>query len=273
MPHGEWQPVRFGEFGRRLGSSMRTCQITTNAGPAYIKCLGNPEGPHALACEWIGTRLADLMGMQTFDFALFTLTGEDVPFTGGREEPGAAFVTREEDGDPWSGDPRILAQLINPQDIAKLVVLDTWLLNRDRHTREATAPNRDNVFLSRDRSEQGPCLVAMDFTHAISFGREIDVELRRANLARDEAIYGLFDDFCPYVSTEYARDAIQSMEGVTDTMIEEVLGELPQEWQVDRPCRAALRTFLSARRDYLVETLFDRLSVAAGAQTHTEDQP
>ena len=40
------------------------------------------------------------MGLPTLDFAVLQLEREDVPFTGGAEEPGPAFATRQEEGEP-----------------------------------------------------------------------------------------------------------------------------------------------------------------------------
>jgi hypothetical protein len=116
---------------------MRTCEILTDIGAAYVKCLGNPEGPHALACEWIGSRLAETMGLETLDFALLKLTDDDVPFTGGGEEAGSAFVSRAEDGFPWSGRASVLQRLCNPGDAAKLVALDFRPQHRRNHFRIA----------------------------------------------------------------------------------------------------------------------------------------
>jgi len=64
--------------------------------------------------------------------------------------PGPAFVSRKEPGGAWSGEKRILNSLLNPNDITKLLVLDTWILNADRFPPKGMdwKPNYDNVFLS-----------------------------------------------------------------------------------------------------------------------------
>ena len=92
---------------------MRPSVVTTDGGPAYVKCLGNPQGAHALACEWIATSVARTLGLPTLDFGLLELDDEDVPFPGGRERPGPAFATREEDGRTWPGDEESLSRLSN----------------------------------------------------------------------------------------------------------------------------------------------------------------
>src|SRR4029077_16711675 len=91
------------------------------------KALGNPEGPHVLACEWVGTHLARRLGLPTFDFALLDVTTEDeIPLArGGKAQPGPAFITRKERGGPWGGGKRALRRLDAPRAITRLVVLDT----------------------------------------------------------------------------------------------------------------------------------------------------
>jgi len=251
---------------------MKTCVIRTDLGPAYIKCLGNPEGPHALACDWIGCRLAEVMGLETFDFALLTLDEDDVPFTDGRESPGPAFITREEDGFTWSGSDAELANLCNPGDVAKLVVLDTLLRNRDRMPPAGHGENKDNVFFSQERCAEGKlCILAMDFSHALTFGRELDSYLEHIDHTKDEQIYGLFRAFIPFITSENVESALEAIGRITDSLIGEVLLELPREWEVEAAARRAVRTFLNGRRDYLMRTLRDRLSIAAGPQTVVEE--
>ena len=56
---------------------MRTAIVQTDAGRAYLKGLGNPEGPHALICEWVGTKLARQFGLHTLEFALMLIGSTD----------------------------------------------------------------------------------------------------------------------------------------------------------------------------------------------------
>lgn len=35
-----------------------------------LKAMGNPAGEHALACEWVGSRLANEMGLPTFEIEI-----------------------------------------------------------------------------------------------------------------------------------------------------------------------------------------------------------
>src|SRR5262245_25691871 len=134
-----WQPTTINRFIRGFRTSARAILVDTDAGPGYLKALGGPEGPHTLAAELVGTRLAEWFGLPTFDFTLIMIdqTQEIFDRDGnqiGEALPGPAFISRLEPGDTWSGDERQLATLANPDDIARLVVFDTWLRNCDRHS-------------------------------------------------------------------------------------------------------------------------------------------
>jgi hypothetical protein len=181
-PKPPWQPTCVLRFEKPLDTSMGTARIVTDAGKAYLKALGNPQGPHGLACEWVGTQLARWLGLRTFDFALLTLDElDEIPFLrGGHAQPGPAFVTRAEKGHTWGGAPEELKAVENCDDVARLVVFDTWTLNCDRHPPNLSErkPNYDNVFLSEEGAARGRFrLVAMDHTHCFTCGRDLTKRL------------------------------------------------------------------------------------------------
>jgi hypothetical protein len=146
-------------FERALLTSACTAIVETDAGKAYLKCLGGPEGPHTLACEWVATHLARWFRLPTFDVAIIDVTDADeIPFVDkdgerfGQAEPGPAFVSRAEFGESWSGKQSQLKRLANPEAISRLVVFDTWTLNCDRYSR----PTSDRVLdLDRNWVEPG----------------------------------------------------------------------------------------------------------------------
>jgi hypothetical protein len=53
-----WQPTTVRRFIKALETATGTVIVETDQGEGYLKPLGNPEGPHVLACEWVGTQLA-----------------------------------------------------------------------------------------------------------------------------------------------------------------------------------------------------------------------
>jgi hypothetical protein len=98
----------------------------------------------------------------------------------------------------WGGGDRELKLLVNPQDISRLVVFDTWVMNCDRHcpidpgTGIRRKPNRDNVFLSEDAPDGQFLLKAIDHTHCFSCGRDWTKRLNQFDRIKDGRVFGLF---------------------------------------------------------------------------------
>ncbi len=268
----KWNPKYFKRFGARLETSMETCRIHTDAGEAYIKCLGNKTGPHGLACEWIGTSLAKAMGLPTFDFAILNLTDDDVPFEPtSSEQPGPAFITRQEAGTTWDETRSTLELLVNPHDIPSLIVLDTWLANYDRHSPSGDRKNQDNVFFSSEGL--GPNeyrLIAMDFSHCIGRMGELSTKVSEFWRIRDDGIYGVFDAFIDYIDQDRVNRALTSLGRVTDDQIDAVLNGIPKEWEVGSGIAASVRTFLCGRRDYVVKNFCRDARTQIGPQLSWE---
>src|SRR5207253_2268794 len=97
--------------------------------------LGNKGGPHLLAADLVATQLAGWLGLPTFDWAILLVTAEDEIglYEGSLAEVGPAFITREQSGTVWGGQKSKLHLLLNPEDIGKLILFDTWTRNCDRH--------------------------------------------------------------------------------------------------------------------------------------------
>lgn len=273
MPWGSWKPSQVRRVARVLGSSMNTVVVETDAGGAYLKAIGNAQGEHALACELIGTSLAEWLGLPTLEFALIEVgrTGsqvlldadETVPIARRRlAQPGAAFITREIDAETWSGTTADLLRLRNPESIAGLVVLDTWIGNPDRFPRRPEDPsistwlkqNLDNVLLEilpKDKRR----LVAMDFSvclHCRAGGLRGEYDER---LVRDDGIYGLFPAFEPYLRLEQVQPFLDRLgdERRLAQHLVDVVDRIPKEWQVDARTGEAVQRFLSARARYLAD--------------------
>ena len=83
-----------------LGTSTRVMRVETDVGEGFLKALGNPEGPHVLASEWVGSQLADLLSIPTLDFALMAIdSSTELPMKdAGHALPGPAFISRLDEG-------------------------------------------------------------------------------------------------------------------------------------------------------------------------------
>ncbi len=252
---------------------MGTARILTDAGKAYCKAMGNPQGPHALACEWVGTQLARWLGLPTFDFAILRLEElDEIPLPGGgRIAPGPAFVTRAETGHTWGGDPAELELLDNPDDVARLVVFDTWTLNCDRHPPDLATrrPNRDNVFLSGENAAPGRFrLVAMDHTHCFTCGRDLNAAVARIDCVREERLFGLFSGFVPLVKDRRSivQDTAARLGSLDAETCRAMVDSIPPEWEVDRTARTALVRLVHDRAGFVADRMLQWLAPACWPQ-------
>ena len=75
------------------------------------------------------------------------------------------------EGEPWGKSGLQIDVLVNPEDITRLVVFDTWTLNCDRHHHDLTVrkPNYDNVYLSREGVESGKLPVDRDGSRTVLY--------------------------------------------------------------------------------------------------------
>jgi hypothetical protein len=254
-PYGQWQPAQFKRYISSVGTSTGTSRILTDRGEAFIKPLGNKQGPHVLACEWVATRLAEWFGLETFDYALLVVNAEDeIPLFGGRHaSAGRAFVTRATAGSPWDGSSAQLASLKNREDVGTLVVFDTWTLNCDRHPPDTNArrPNLDNVYVSTAQGAGHRRLIAMDHTHCFSCGGDLSPSLASISKIKDERLYGLFPEFVPFVSRTSVKKSVATLASVTSEVVEPFVTAIPIEWQVSPEARAALVDLIVQRADFV----------------------
>lgn len=260
MPHNGngWRPTRVTRFIQPIGTSTGPALVDTDAGEGYLKALGNPEGPHALACEFVGSMLADWLGLSTLDFALVDVTEDDeIPFSkSGRALPGPAFISRSEKfGNPWGGDAKYLTLVINPQEISGLIVMDTWTLNYDRYSPDGERRNYENVFLIQCSTSAEVKLVAMDFTHAFRHGGDLNRRLDNIDRRRDEKVYGRFPEFISFLNREQVRHYSLRLGQFRREIADEFIRMVPPEWEVDRDGRSAWARQITDRAGFLAENI------------------
>lgn len=242
-------------------SGSEVVLVKTDCCQGYGKFLGNKASPHVLACEFLGTRMAMHLGLPTFEHGIVNYDGiAEIELESGRKaEEGPAWVTRREIGDEWSGDITDLSEISNREDVAKLVVLDTWLLNCDRFFK-GRGPAYRNVFFAR-RSEKKPyfTLLAMDHTHCFTCGSEITKHLGHIDSIQSDEIYGLFPAFRDFMLWTELDSACKSLSLITDNVIRSEIDTLPSEWEIDKDLRQTLFNFITRRRDYVAEGLVSRI--------------
>jgi len=259
----KWQPKIIRRFIKSFATSTEVVLVETDQGRGYLKALGNKTGPHALACEWVGTNLATLLGLPTLDFAIIEIGEDDeIPLASGNFAlPGPAFITRAEKGFSWGGKASELKKIANPKDIGRLVLFDTWLLNCDRYHPNLAVrkPNRDNVFLSREGAPRSKFVIkAIDHTHCFTCGGELTHRLAQINQVRDERTYGLFPEFEEFLTRADMRRAVSDLQKINRTDVQALVDAIPVGWQVNKQVRDALVNFICDRVTYLIENFVSR---------------
>ena len=146
------------------------------------------------------------------------------------------------------------------------MVLDTWLRNPDRSPRippdlSPRKPNRDNVLLTREGAGARRLrLVAMDFTHAFTGGRELTRRLSQIDFVQDEGIYGLFKEFKQFVRETVVAGGAARLREMTLNTAQRVVSQIPAEWAVTPSARSAFAELIYERARWLGGTIVDRLS-------------
>lgn len=253
-----WQPTCITQFVEARKSSTMVVIVETDAGRGFLKAMGNPEGEHALACDWIGTQLAKWFGLPTLDQAIVEFDGipEITLFNGNPAVEGPALVTRAIKGDSWSGERRQLRKLQNVDDISRLVVFDTWILNRDRHSTDRQ--NRDNVFLSAESAQLE--LLAIDHTHCFgTSGGELTERVSSIGNCKDRTVYGLFPQFKKFLNKDVVSQAVEQLGRVDEATVKRTIADIPDQWQVPQKAKAALVSFVLQRADYVASTIYEKL--------------
>ncbi|WP_395089765.1 HipA family kinase [Armatimonas sp.] len=254
-----WNPGEFVRFGRTIATSTSVAEVVMEEGTAYLKALGNPEGPHALAREFVGTCLARAFELPTLNYGLAQMdaTVDEIPFGDGTlAKSGTAWVTESEPGQVWGGTAAELELLDNSQDIPRLVLFDTWIRNRDRHAPPELSrkPNYGNVFFSaRDCEPDQYRLLAMDHTHVFTEGSSLTRRISNIGEVRDTKIYGRFPQFAPYLDAGALERAATDLQSLDPNLIARVVAAIPADWEVEADVREALREFLVRRAAFVTE--------------------
>jgi hypothetical protein len=230
--------------------------------------VGSPAGTHSLAAEWVAIRLARWLELPTLTAAVIEVTGvPPIELEPGRlAQPGPAFITRAEEGVPWSGDPGELDALDNPQDLARMVVFDTWVRNCDRHMPRpghAAHMNRDNVFLSTEGASTGRfVLKPIDHAQCFCFATEFTPALlRQPSAIQDDRLYGYFPEFRGRVSELDVRQAVARCAASRREEVEALFAGIPGPWGVGDDLRNAWCDLVGERAAFLARNV-DRLCSA-----------
>jgi len=260
-----WTPTTILLEIESYATNSRAVQVETDQGVEYLKCMSDKTDPTDLICDLIGSRLAKLFRLPVPDFHIIPVTA-DSPITlkgNAMVHPGAGFISRKVSGEPLANNAAGLMSLANPQDLARLVVFDTWTVNCDRHRPRThpTGPRRNdrNLMLNRDGAPTGQFVLTL-IDHGCCFRCQSDLTpptLRRATT--DDTLYGLFPEFRGLALREDALRAADELQSLSRDAISTALTEVPTEWGFSHSVRDALLEMLTQRQRRvrrIVETRF-----------------
>jgi hypothetical protein len=230
---------------RQLESSTAPLLVETDAGAAFLKAMGNPEGPSALACEYLGTSVASWLGLKVFDYSIIDLPAH-LARSVKHAIAGPAFVTRRTSGAVWDGSRDMLQAVENVEDLAGLVVLDTWIRNRDRYLqhRGETRRNLRNVFLADGERAAKYVVYAIDHTHCVR--TEVLLAQSDFQLARDPLLFGLFPEMSALITEPDVDEFSSRLRSFTPSIARKIIAKIPDPW-LARELRGDLATFLMDR--------------------------
>ena len=258
---GRWHPQYIVRPIDSRQSSTNVVIVETDIGQGFLKAIGNPAGMHCLASEFVGTQLAEWLGLQTLDYGLVNVDDkiDNIRFySGGKAKTGPAFIAKLEPGDVWDGSKKQLRQLVNPEDISRLVVFDTWVMNRDRKSKLMAVT--DNVFLSTTKTVKGKLrMVAIDHTHCFAAQDMVRLDLDQIKIPDDFDVYGLFSEFRDFLDRPTVREVAERLGKLETSTVEAIVGSIPSEWGVSASTQKRLVKLIVQRAAQTAIEIEDRV--------------
>lgn len=261
-----WQPQRLDRVVEMFPTSTRVAKVSTDAGLAYVKGMGNPAGLGSLISELVCTELAAWLGLRVPDFAIVQVSDLEIPMLGhGSVLPGPAFASRELPARAADGTDTYLRLLREPADIAKLVVFDTWVRNSDRQPPADAldpSPRYENLIFSPVARKYD--IIALDHTHCFTDG-DLEHDIGDPEITLDERVYGFFPEFRPFLRDRDVRLAVARLSAIDVGFVREVVRSVPVEWGMSALARGRLVDTICARAErvalYVPATLNQQLDL------------
>ena len=259
-----WQPGKLTHVVDALHNSTRPLHVATDSGDAIMKSLGNPAGPEALAFELVGTELARWIGLKTPDFATLRLQGIPKDWCPHFAiEDGHAFLSRYMPAATFDGHRAILERLSNPNDIARLVVFDTWVLNEDRYPPDNAfdekPPNLDNLMFARRRGGRRLKydLIVFDHTHAFSNAGYDGLD--DGGRVTADGVYGFFPLFKPYMTYDAIKAATDRLREVDADEVQTLLDAVPADWGLTGALKRVWHVLICERAQFVADTIEEKI--------------
>ncbi len=221
----------------------------------------------------MATQLAEWLGLSTLDYGIVEVDADldDIRlYTGRKAQAGPAFITKLEAGEPWDGSKAALRMVVNPEEMSKIVVFDTWVINRDRKSRLMAVT--DNVLLSTSHAPTGKLrLVAIDHTHCFvteDCGRILDLE--KLAKADEPEVYGLFSEFREYLNREIVRETSERLRNIDSGTVSAIVESIPDAWCISRLIRDRWTEQILERAKWTADEIEERILGPLHSQRNLE---
>ena len=223
--------------------------------------MGNRAGSDALVTELLAAELAGKIGLHTPDFAVVEIPEIDASDALVTVQAGPAFFSRWEQAQSLSPNSKLLANLRKPSDVARLVVFDTWIRNKDRFAEDANGGvlNYDNILLKADKRKSQ--LLVIDHSHAFA---ETSLEDEINDFwATETTVYGLFREFAAMLTRSDVKSALDTLCAVPIGDIRNICLSPPPQWGFTAGAANRLSGLLVERailmNDWLPNAIFDQM--------------
>ncbi|UVK43274.1 hypothetical protein BPNPMPFG_005052 [Mesorhizobium sp. AR07] len=237
-------------------SSASPIQVVTDVAPGFIKALNNPYGGAALIAELVAAELGTWLGLKVPPFAIIPECNiELVMRKNGQIMQGPLFFSMQVDGSPRDGTDIFLSKLRDRDDVAKLVIFDTWVKNWDRHG--LADDNSDNLLFVRRGESRKYDLVPID--HAWAFDADFPIASPQIDAIEETTVYGKFPEFDPYITHRSVANSLARLAQLDGAFVEEVVNSVPPQWGLGQQASASLMELICRRAEYVVKTIAVRL--------------
>jgi len=236
------------QYKKKLPGKSNAHLIEFDDGNDYVVKFLQPGFEKSLANEWIGYCLGRYMGVSV----PFSLLVEIPPsFLQSIPELGNIIPTKYQFASKFVPDcvdaheAKVIRDIINKETLASLIVVDYWLMNRDR--------TRKNILLKEVGHNQYQ-LWAIDHSEIIrSYNWKIqDLQQTNPRLIKSMA----HQIVASFIENEeefwHQVDLLQKMPAL---LIEETIDLIPEDWMVTKEERKALTGILVNRRKRIVPKL------------------
>lgn len=243
----------------KFPSSTRPCLVDTDQGKAILKAANNPASPSSIISELVCAELGSWFGLKIPDFFIFNALNLDIQLgTTQNIFMPPAFASKYESANTRDVSGRMLANLSNPEDIAKLVVFDTWIRNTDRYDEVSEHHNSDNYLLRQIGNSAKYELIVIDHSHCFSEDSLNDIN-DWEELTLDNTVFGIFPEFQPYLSKTNVEKALEKLSSLGSEHVTEILNSIPVELGLRMTTKDSLQKFICERASFLVENFADNI--------------